>query len=228
MAAENRKMWQHMTQQKEEMKTHGDIISSRQRQTSDNCSTGSSSSSSSSIFTRNTVVEVSRQQLEEAGYAQAQQLLAPLVGKSPQELEGCLPQVLPRLAPLLADRTMDFLYLPAPKGTGVYAEVCVLMSIITLVCQVQQQVMVQLLPRSDNMPKALYTPWCAKVYALRPQGCRLLASLTARLHMLGHGNRPSVLGARQSMVEEAMKLATHLIVGLIAPASLPHALVMCR
>jgi hypothetical protein len=44
------------------------------------------------------VVEVSPQQLEEAGYGEAKQLLAPLVGKSPQKLEACLPQVLPRLA----------------------------------------------------------------------------------------------------------------------------------
>jgi hypothetical protein len=99
-------------------------------------SLGSSSSSSSSSSSRRrsssagssqvvskSVVEVSRKQLEKLGRAQAQQLLAPLVGKSPQELEGCLPQVLPRLAALLADGTMAFLLLPAPVGTGYYVKV---------------------------------------------------------------------------------------------------------
>jgi hypothetical protein len=121
-------MWHDMlTQQK---RIHGDLIRSSPHQSSDESSPGSSSSSSSSgggggsggSGTRGVVsdkvVEVSPQQLEEAGYGEVQQLLAPLVGKSPQELEGCLPQVLPRLAPLLADGTMRVLYLPTPKRQG--------------------------------------------------------------------------------------------------------------
>jgi hypothetical protein len=69
------------------------------------------------------VVQVSPQLLEEAGYGEAKQLLAPLAGKSPKELEGCLPQVLPRLAALLADGIMGILYLPAAPGVDTYAKV---------------------------------------------------------------------------------------------------------
>jgi hypothetical protein len=84
------------------------------------------SSSSSTMRFPDQVVVVSPQQLEEAGYEEVQQLLLPLMGKSIPELEGFLPQVLPRLAPLLADGTMDALLLPAPKGRGraeIYAQV---------------------------------------------------------------------------------------------------------
>jgi hypothetical protein len=98
-----------------------------QDSSSSSSSGGSSSSNRSSnrgIF--DALEEISPQQLEEAGYAQVQQLLAPLVGKSPWEIVESLPQVLPRLAPVLADGTVGFLFLPAPMGLQKYKQVSTL------------------------------------------------------------------------------------------------------
>lgn len=95
----------------------------KQQSSSTSTSNSSRSSSSSSGRGFDAVEEVSLQQLEEAGYGEVQQLLAPLVGKSAAELEACLPQVLPRLAPLLADGTVGFLFLPALMGVKDYEQV---------------------------------------------------------------------------------------------------------
>jgi hypothetical protein len=86
-------------------------------------SSSNDSINSSSRVARSTVFPVTPQQLQAAGFAEVQQLLAPLVGKSALEVTALAWEVLPQLQPLLSDGTMLCLLLPAPKGAHLYFKV---------------------------------------------------------------------------------------------------------
>jgi hypothetical protein len=101
----------------------GDSSTPELQQTSDSTDSGVDSSSSSSRVARDTVSPIIPQQLVGAGFAEVQQLLAPLMGKTALEITALAWEVLPRLAPLLSDGTMMCVFLPAPKGPHLYFKV---------------------------------------------------------------------------------------------------------